>query len=271
MSAEVEDDGTEGREHRGPTAEGGMGGDILKGPEASRTVCMDERGFEESRTVWTTRISTPETTTRTGSSSGTNGSKRTVPSPRRTCSTTSPPPCSTTSRVTTRSFACRPSTPAHPSSTRQRSSGPSQPCISTPRSPLPRRFTGIEFALAHASPPSLFIIHKRERLSPDQGPSNSVPSPLTPSPPQSGPSPPISSSTTASTSRPMSTPCSQTDWYFRPSFTRLPLNPSHPAHFPQRPPVLPRPSSQTSSRLHTPFRFRMAHNRLLTRRSPQKA
>ncbi|KAI9572710.1 MED6-domain-containing protein [Boletus coccyginus] len=31
-----------------------------------------------------------------------------------------------------------------------------------------RRFTGIEFALAHASPPSLFIIHKRERLSPDQ-------------------------------------------------------------------------------------------------------
>ncbi|KAG9314599.1 MED6-domain-containing protein [Chiua virens] len=31
-----------------------------------------------------------------------------------------------------------------------------------------KRFTGIEFALAHASPPSLFIIHKRERLSPDQ-------------------------------------------------------------------------------------------------------
>ncbi|KAH0838531.1 MED6-domain-containing protein [Lanmaoa asiatica] len=31
-----------------------------------------------------------------------------------------------------------------------------------------RRFTGIEFALAHASPPSLFIIHKRDRLSPDQ-------------------------------------------------------------------------------------------------------
>ncbi|KAF8559348.1 MED6-domain-containing protein [Imleria badia] len=31
-----------------------------------------------------------------------------------------------------------------------------------------RRFTGIEFALAHASPPSLFIVHKRERLSPDQ-------------------------------------------------------------------------------------------------------
>ncbi|KAF8446206.1 MED6 mediator sub complex component-domain-containing protein [Boletus edulis BED1] len=31
-----------------------------------------------------------------------------------------------------------------------------------------KRFTGIEFALAHASPPSLFIVHKRERLSPDQ-------------------------------------------------------------------------------------------------------
>lgn len=32
-----------------------------------------------------------------------------------------------------------------------------------------RRFTGIEFALVHAEPPSLFIIHKRERLSPDEG------------------------------------------------------------------------------------------------------
>ena len=32
-----------------------------------------------------------------------------------------------------------------------------------------RRFTGIEFALVHAQPPSLFIIHKRERLSPDEG------------------------------------------------------------------------------------------------------
>ncbi|KAI0823053.1 MED6-domain-containing protein [Trametes gibbosa] len=31
-----------------------------------------------------------------------------------------------------------------------------------------RRFTGIEFALVHAEPPSLFIIHKRERLSPDE-------------------------------------------------------------------------------------------------------
>ncbi|OAX44891.1 MED6-domain-containing protein [Rhizopogon vinicolor AM-OR11-026] len=31
-----------------------------------------------------------------------------------------------------------------------------------------KRFTGIEFALVHAQPPSLFIIHKRERLSPDQ-------------------------------------------------------------------------------------------------------
>lgn len=32
-----------------------------------------------------------------------------------------------------------------------------------------RRFTGIEFALVHAQPPSLFVIHKRERLSPDEG------------------------------------------------------------------------------------------------------
>ncbi|KAI0050666.1 MED6-domain-containing protein [Auriscalpium vulgare] len=31
-----------------------------------------------------------------------------------------------------------------------------------------RRFTGIEFAVVHAEPPTLFIIHKRERLSPDQ-------------------------------------------------------------------------------------------------------
>ncbi|KAG9223095.1 hypothetical protein CCMSSC00406_0000216 [Pleurotus cornucopiae] len=31
-----------------------------------------------------------------------------------------------------------------------------------------RRFTGVEFALVHAEPPSLFIIHKRERLSPDE-------------------------------------------------------------------------------------------------------
>ncbi|KAF9452556.1 MED6-domain-containing protein [Macrolepiota fuliginosa MF-IS2] len=31
-----------------------------------------------------------------------------------------------------------------------------------------RRFTGIEFALVHAQPPSFFIIHKRERLSPDE-------------------------------------------------------------------------------------------------------
>ncbi|KAL1951801.1 hypothetical protein VTO73DRAFT_950 [Trametes versicolor] len=31
-----------------------------------------------------------------------------------------------------------------------------------------RRFTGIEFALVHAEPPSLFIIHKRERLSPHE-------------------------------------------------------------------------------------------------------
>ncbi|KAH7883846.1 MED6-domain-containing protein [Phlebopus sp. FC_14] len=31
-----------------------------------------------------------------------------------------------------------------------------------------RRFTGIEFALVHAQPPSLFIIHKRDRLSPEE-------------------------------------------------------------------------------------------------------
>ncbi|PAV21855.1 MED6-domain-containing [Pyrrhoderma noxium] len=31
-----------------------------------------------------------------------------------------------------------------------------------------KRFTGIEFALVHAQPPSLFIIHKRERLSPEE-------------------------------------------------------------------------------------------------------
>ncbi|KAH7927365.1 MED6-domain-containing protein [Leucogyrophana mollusca] len=31
-----------------------------------------------------------------------------------------------------------------------------------------KRFTGVEFALAHAQPPSLFIIHKRERLSPEE-------------------------------------------------------------------------------------------------------
>ncbi|TBU34961.1 MED6-domain-containing protein [Dichomitus squalens] len=31
-----------------------------------------------------------------------------------------------------------------------------------------KRFTGIEFALVHAEAPSLFIIHKRERLSPDE-------------------------------------------------------------------------------------------------------
>ncbi|THH09885.1 hypothetical protein EW145_g1721 [Phellinidium pouzarii] len=31
-----------------------------------------------------------------------------------------------------------------------------------------KRFTGIEFALVHAQPPSLFIIHKRERFSPEE-------------------------------------------------------------------------------------------------------
>ncbi|TDL28788.1 MED6-domain-containing protein [Rickenella mellea] len=32
-----------------------------------------------------------------------------------------------------------------------------------------KRFTGIEFAVVHAQPPSLFIIQKRERLSPEEG------------------------------------------------------------------------------------------------------
>jgi mediator of RNA polymerase II transcription subunit 6 len=32
-----------------------------------------------------------------------------------------------------------------------------------------RRFTGIEFALVHAQPPTFFIIQKRERLSPEEG------------------------------------------------------------------------------------------------------
>ncbi|KAJ7770810.1 MED6-domain-containing protein [Mycena maculata] len=31
-----------------------------------------------------------------------------------------------------------------------------------------RRFTGVEFAVVHAQPPSMFIIHKRERMSPDE-------------------------------------------------------------------------------------------------------
>ncbi|KAH8120596.1 MED6-domain-containing protein [Phellopilus nigrolimitatus] len=31
-----------------------------------------------------------------------------------------------------------------------------------------KRFTGVEFALVHAQPPSLFVIHKRERLSPEE-------------------------------------------------------------------------------------------------------
>ncbi|KAI0274782.1 MED6 mediator sub complex component-domain-containing protein [Gloeopeniophorella convolvens] len=31
-----------------------------------------------------------------------------------------------------------------------------------------KRFTGVEFAVVHAQPPSLFVIHKRERLSPDE-------------------------------------------------------------------------------------------------------
>ncbi|KAJ7693699.1 MED6 mediator sub complex component-domain-containing protein [Mycena rosella] len=30
-----------------------------------------------------------------------------------------------------------------------------------------RRFTGVEFAVVHAQPPSMFVIHKRERMSPD--------------------------------------------------------------------------------------------------------
>jgi len=31
-----------------------------------------------------------------------------------------------------------------------------------------KRFVGVEFAVVHAEPPSLFIIHKRERLSPEE-------------------------------------------------------------------------------------------------------
>ncbi|KAL0569689.1 Mediator of RNA polymerase II transcription subunit 6 [Marasmius crinis-equi] len=31
-----------------------------------------------------------------------------------------------------------------------------------------KRFTGVEFAVVHAQPPSLFIIHKRERFSPEE-------------------------------------------------------------------------------------------------------
>ncbi|KAL0071230.1 Mediator of RNA polymerase II transcription subunit 6 [Marasmius tenuissimus] len=31
-----------------------------------------------------------------------------------------------------------------------------------------KRFTGVEFAVVHAQPPSLFIIHKRERMSPEE-------------------------------------------------------------------------------------------------------
>ncbi|KAJ6501700.1 MED6-domain-containing protein [Mycena vitilis] len=36
------------------------------------------------------------------------------------------------------------------------------------RAPQYLRFTGVEFAVVHAEPPSMFIIHKRERLSPDE-------------------------------------------------------------------------------------------------------
>ncbi|KAJ7102281.1 MED6-domain-containing protein [Mycena belliarum] len=31
-----------------------------------------------------------------------------------------------------------------------------------------RRFTGVEFAVVHAQPPSMFIIHKRDRISPEE-------------------------------------------------------------------------------------------------------
>ncbi|KIK71350.1 hypothetical protein GYMLUDRAFT_147658 [Collybiopsis luxurians FD-317 M1] len=31
-----------------------------------------------------------------------------------------------------------------------------------------KRFTGVEFAVVHAQPPSFFVIHKRERLSPEE-------------------------------------------------------------------------------------------------------
>lgn len=41
--------------------------------------------------------------------------------------------------------------------------------ISPSLSTVYRRFTGIEFSLAHSQPPSFFVIQKRERLSPDEG------------------------------------------------------------------------------------------------------
>lgn len=32
-----------------------------------------------------------------------------------------------------------------------------------------RRFVGVEYAVVHAAPPSLFIIHQRDRTSPAEG------------------------------------------------------------------------------------------------------
>ena len=97
----------------------------------------------------------------------------------RTCLTILPLVCSMTSRATTKSCVCKPCILASPWLTRPKNSSmgrtiyPLQPysarlllrlCVY-----FYRRFTGIEFAVVHAQPPSLFIIHKRERLSPDEG------------------------------------------------------------------------------------------------------
>ena len=183
-------------------------------------------------------------------------------SPRRMSLTTLRRPCSMTSRATIKSSACRPCTLAHPSSTRQRNSSMSSSSYSLPALTPFRRFTGIEFALAHALPPSLFIIHKRERLSPDQGPSHPVFSSSSASPPQSGLLPHTLSSTTVFINHPMSTPCSQTDWYLSPSLHAC-HSPAYLAYFLERPPVLPRPPSQTSPRLHPTLRFRLARDRLI--------
>ena len=41
--------------------------------------------------------------------------------------------------------------------------------------PRHRPFTGVEFAVTHSEPPTVFIIQKRERLSPDEG--TAIPNP----------------------------------------------------------------------------------------------
>lgn len=88
----------------------------------------------------------------------------------RMCSNTLRRLCSTTSRATTKFYACKPCTQACPSLTRQKNLSE---CIvlllRDAHSCCYRRFTGVEFALVHSQPPSLFIIQKRDRLSPDEG------------------------------------------------------------------------------------------------------